>query len=213
MDKLQELSAPIGLLLLSMIFIFSGFTKITDYAATQGYMESMGVPGMLLPLVIAVELLGGIAILLGFKARLVAILMAGFSIVPALIFHQFWIDESQMNPFMKNIAMAGGLGLIALAIRNTASKTVIKHMSPTVLMTGNTTQLGINLTDYLRNRTADNGRKLAHSSVLVVSFLVGALVGALLYMQLNFWAVGVFVLPVLYLAVMARDKGFLEHIA
>ena len=71
MDKLQELSAPIGRLLLSMIFIFSGFTKITGYAATQGYMESMGVPGMLLPLVIAVELLGGIAILLGFKARLV----------------------------------------------------------------------------------------------------------------------------------------------
>ena len=112
MDKLQELSAPIGRLLLSMIFIFSGFTKITGYAATQGYMESMGVPGMLLPLVIAVELLGGIAILLGFKARLVAILMAGFSIVSALLFHQFWIDESQMNPFMKNIAMAGGFLMI-----------------------------------------------------------------------------------------------------
>lgn len=112
MDKLQELSAPIGRLLLSMIFIFSGFTKITGYAATQGYMESMGVPGMLLPLVIAVELLGGIAVLLGFKARLVAILMAGFSIVSALLFHQFWIDESQMNPFMKNIAMAGGFLMI-----------------------------------------------------------------------------------------------------
>ena len=95
-----------------MIFIFSGFTKITGYAATQGYLESMGVPGMLLPLVIAVELLGGIAILLGFKARLVAILMAGFSIVSALLFHQFWIDESQMNPFMKNIAMAGGFLMI-----------------------------------------------------------------------------------------------------
>ena len=112
MDKLQELSAPIGRLLLSMIFIFSGFTKITGYAATQGYMESMGVSGMLLPLVIAVELLGGIAILLGFKARLVAILMAGFSITSALLFHQFWIDESQMNPFMKNIAMAGGFLMI-----------------------------------------------------------------------------------------------------
>ena len=112
MDKLQELSAPIGRLLLSMIFIFSGFTKITGYAATQGYMEAMGVPGMLLPLVIAVELLGGIAILLGFKARLVSIVMAGFSVVSALLFHQFWIDESQMNPFMKNIAMAGGFLMI-----------------------------------------------------------------------------------------------------
>ena len=112
MDKLQELSVPIGRLFLSMIFIFSGFTKITGYAATQGYMESMGVPGMLLPLVIAVELFGGLAILFGFKARFVAILLVGFNIISALLFHQFWIDESQMNPFMKNIAMAGGFLMI-----------------------------------------------------------------------------------------------------
>ena len=112
MDKLQELSAPIGRLFLSMIFIFSGFTKITGYAATQGYMESMGVPGMLLPLVIAVELFGGLAILFGFKARFVAILLVGFNIISALLFHQFWIDESQMNQFMKNIAMAGGFLMI-----------------------------------------------------------------------------------------------------
>lgn len=112
MDKLQDLSAPIGRLFLSMIFIFSGFTKITGYAGTQGYIESMGVPGMLLPLVILVELIGGLAILLGFKARLAAILLVGFNIVSALIFHQFWIDESQMNPFMKNIAMAGGFLMI-----------------------------------------------------------------------------------------------------
>lgn len=112
MDKLQPLSAPIGRLFLSMIFIFSGFTKITGYAATQGYMESMGVPGMLLPLVIALELFGGIAILLGFKARLIALLFVGFNIVSALLFHQFWVDESQMNPFMKNIAIAGGFLMI-----------------------------------------------------------------------------------------------------
>ena len=112
MDKLQALSAPIGRLFLSMIFIFSGFNKITGYAGTQGYMESMGVPGMLLPLVIAVELFGGLAILFGFKARFVAILLVGFNIISALIFHQFWIDESQMNPFMKNIAMAGGFLMI-----------------------------------------------------------------------------------------------------
>lgn len=112
MDQLQQISAPIGRLLLSMIFIFSGFGKITGYAATQGYMESMGVPGMLLPLVIALELFGGIAILLGFKARLIALLFVGFNVVSALIFHQFWVDASQMNPFMKNIAIAGGFLLI-----------------------------------------------------------------------------------------------------
>lgn len=112
MDKLQDLSAPIGRLFLSMIFIFSGFSKITGYAGTAAYMDSVGVPSMLLPLVIALELLGGIAVLIGFKARLISLLIAGFSIVSAILFHQFWNDESQMNPFMKNIAMAGGFLMI-----------------------------------------------------------------------------------------------------
>ncbi|WP_379543161.1 DoxX family protein [Psychrobacter sp. R86515] len=112
MDKLQQLSAPLGRLLLSVIFIFAGIGKITDYATTQGYMESVGVPGMLLPLVIAFEVLGGIAILLGYKARLSAMLFVGFNIVSAIIFHQFWVDESQMNSFMKNVAIAGGFLMI-----------------------------------------------------------------------------------------------------
>lgn len=129
----------------------------------------------------------------------------------------FMIAGLYYQPFVHagslTVALTGGLGLIALAIRNTASKTLIKHMSPTVLMTGNTTQLGINLTDYLNRRTAENGKKLVHSSVLVFSFLIGALVGALLYLKLSFWAVGLFVLPVLYLAVLARKNTFLNHIA
>ena len=112
MDKLQQFSAPLGRLLLSIIFIFAGIGKITDYATTQGYMESVGVPGMLLPLVIAFEVLGGIAILLGYKARLSAMLFVGFNIVSAIIFHQFWVDESQMNSFMKNVAIAGGFLMI-----------------------------------------------------------------------------------------------------
>jgi len=112
MDKLQQFSAPLGRLLLSIIFIFAGIGKITDYATTQGYMESVGVPGMLLPLVIAFEVLGGIAILLGYKARLIAFLFTGFSIVSAILFHQFWTDESQMISFMKNISIAGGFLMI-----------------------------------------------------------------------------------------------------
>lgn len=108
MNKLQEISAPLGRLFLSAIFILSGFNKISGYAATQGYMEAMGVPGMLLPLVIAFEILGGFAILLGFKTRLVALLMVGFNIVSAVIFHSDFSDQMQMTMFMKNIAIAGG---------------------------------------------------------------------------------------------------------
>ena len=108
MDKLQVLSTPIARLFLSLIFIISGFNKIIGYAGTQGYMEAMGVPGVMLPLVILLELVGGIAILVGFKTRLVALLFVGFNIVSAILFHNFVADAGEMNNFMKNIAIAGG---------------------------------------------------------------------------------------------------------
>lgn len=111
MNQLQNLSAPVGRFLLVAIFIYSGIGKITGYAATQGYMEAMGVPGFMLPLVIILEVLGGIAILFGFKARWIALLMAGFSILSALIFHPF-SDPEQQNNFLKNFAMAGGFLMI-----------------------------------------------------------------------------------------------------
>lgn len=112
MDKLQQLSAPIGRLFLSLIFIVSGMGKISGYVGTQAGMESVGVPGMLLPVVIVLEVLGGIAIVLGFKARPIAFLLAGFSVLSALLFHNFLADPSQMNAFMKNVAMAGGFLMI-----------------------------------------------------------------------------------------------------
>ncbi|MBI5430509.1 MAG: DoxX family protein [Nitrosomonadales bacterium] len=93
----------------SAIFIVAGFGKLgAGYAGTQGYMASMGVPGALLPLVIALELGGGIALLLGFQTRLVAFLLAGFTIVAGLIFHS-GADQMQQIMLMKNFAIAGGL--------------------------------------------------------------------------------------------------------
>ncbi|MCX7544896.1 DoxX family protein [Marinicella gelatinilytica] len=112
MNKLQDLSAPIGRIFLAAIFIMSGLGKITNYAGTQGYMDAMGVPGVMLPLVIILEVLGGIAIVVGFKARFVAFLMAGFSVVSAILFHADFGDQTQLNMFMKNIAIAGGFLLI-----------------------------------------------------------------------------------------------------
>ena len=95
--------------LASAIFIIAGYGKLgAGYAGTQAYMASAGVPAAMLPLVIALELGGGIALLLGFQTRLVAFLLAGFSIVAAMIFHT-GADQMQQIMFMKNLAMAGGL--------------------------------------------------------------------------------------------------------
>jgi len=102
-------------LLLSQIFILAGISKITGFAGTQAYMDSMGVPGMLLPLVILLELGGGLAVLIGFQTRLVAVALAGFSIVAGAIFHSNFADQMQMILFMKNLAMAGGFLLLANA--------------------------------------------------------------------------------------------------
>ena len=112
MNQLQAFSALLGRLFLAMIFIQSGLSKMSDYAATQGYMDAMGVSSALLPLVIALEVLGGIAIVIGFKARLVALAMAGFSLLSALLLHTNFSDHTQTIMLMKNIAIAGGFLMI-----------------------------------------------------------------------------------------------------
>ena len=112
MERFQDISMLLGRMFLSLLFIVSGFNKITDYAGTQGYMESMGVPALMLPLVIILELLGGIAILIGFKTRIVALLFIGFNVISALLFHSDFDDQTQMTMFMKNIAIAGGFLLL-----------------------------------------------------------------------------------------------------
>jgi len=98
-----------GRVLLSVIFVTAGVSKIGTYAGTQGYMESMGVPGVLLPLVIALEVGAGLAVLIGWQTRISAFLLACFSVLSALIFHADFGDQMQSILFMKNLAMAGGL--------------------------------------------------------------------------------------------------------
>ena len=109
MNEIQKLGNPVGRVLIAMIFIMAGLNKVGGYAATQGYMESMGVPGMLLPLVILLEVLGGLAIVVGWYTRLASFLLAGFSLIAAVLFHAEFGDQIQMILFMKNIAIAGGL--------------------------------------------------------------------------------------------------------
>lgn len=112
MKQVQILAAPTGRILLALMFVVSGISKVSAYAGTQGYMESMGVPGALLPLVIALEVLGGLAIMLGWQARLAAFALAGFSLVSAVLFHGDFSDQMQSIMFMKNISIAGGFLMI-----------------------------------------------------------------------------------------------------
>ena len=112
MNTTQNLTELLGRFLLAALFLIAGLGKIGGYAATQGYMQAMGVPGMLLPLVIALEVGGALAIIAGWRTRLVAFLLAGFSIVSALVFHSALGDQVQFVMFMKNFAIAGAFLLL-----------------------------------------------------------------------------------------------------
>lgn len=110
---MTKYSSVVARVLLAHIFVMAGMNKIVGYAGTQGYMESMGVPGMLLPLVILVEVGAGLAIIIGWQTRLAAFALAGFTVLSALIFHNNLGEQMQMIMFMKNLAIAGGLLLLA----------------------------------------------------------------------------------------------------
>lgn len=112
MNTLQTFAAPSGRIFLALIFLMSGINKITQYSGTQGYMDAMGVPGALLPLVIVTEVLGGLAIIFGWKAKWAAFLLAGFSLLSAVLFHADFANQAEMINFMKNIAIAGGFLMI-----------------------------------------------------------------------------------------------------
>lgn len=101
-------------ILLVVVFLISGTGKIEHYAGTQAYMQSHGVPGALLPLVILTELGGGIAIVLGLYTRQVAFLMAGFCVLAALFFHHDFSHGGQEVNFLKDLAIAGGFLVLAV---------------------------------------------------------------------------------------------------
>jgi putative oxidoreductase len=109
---LNNAATLIGRSMIAAIFIVAAAGKITNYAGTQGYMESLGVPGLLLPLVIAVEILGGIAIILGYQTKIAAFLLAGFTLLTAIIFHTDFGQQMEMMSFMRNMAITGAFLLL-----------------------------------------------------------------------------------------------------
>ena len=101
-----------GRVLLASLFLVSGLGKLEAYNATAAFMTSAGVPGALLPVVIATEILGALAIAVGWKTRVVAFLLAGYSVLTALTFHHNFDDQAQMINFLKNLSIAGGFLLL-----------------------------------------------------------------------------------------------------
>jgi putative oxidoreductase len=107
-DGVKPYTDLAGRLLMAALFLIAGVGKLSAYAGTQAYMQSAGVPGALLPLVILVEIGGGALIVLGWQTRLAALVLAGFSVVTGVIFHAGSADQMQQIMFLKNLGMAGG---------------------------------------------------------------------------------------------------------
>jgi putative oxidoreductase len=113
MTKLQPWADLAARIALAALFIIAGLGKIPGYEGTAGYMEAMGVPGFLLPLVIALEIAGGLAIAVGYRTRLAAFLLAGFSVLSGLLFHSP-MDPAEQTSFLKNLAIGGGFLLLVV---------------------------------------------------------------------------------------------------
>lgn len=119
-DSFKTPLVIVGRVLLALMFILAGFGKLANIAGTAGYIASGGLPA---PMVLAVvvgllELLGGVAIAVGFQARWAALALALFTLLASVLFHRFWAvpaDQAfvQQLMFMKNLSVAGGLFVVA----------------------------------------------------------------------------------------------------
>jgi putative oxidoreductase len=115
-NSMNDASAALGRVLLSVIFLLSGFQKLAGFGGTVGYMGSAGLPFPELAAVVAilVECVGGILLVIGYQTRLVGLVLALWCVATALVAHTQFADQNQMVHFLKNIAMAGGfLQLVA----------------------------------------------------------------------------------------------------
>jgi putative oxidoreductase len=110
----------IGRILMSAVFLISGFFKVAGYSQVVGYAAAKGLPlaGVAIACAAAVELLGGIAILIGFKTRIASWVLFLYLVPATVIFHNFWAlqgmeQQDNMIHFMKNLAIMGGLLILA----------------------------------------------------------------------------------------------------
>jgi putative oxidoreductase len=104
-------------ILLSLLFLIAAYNKLMNPAGTAGYFAKLELPmpQVMVWLVIAIEFFGGLFVLIGWKTRLVALIMAIFTLLAALTGHKFWVDPSQATQFLKNLAIMGGFLMLMYA--------------------------------------------------------------------------------------------------
>ena len=116
MSPTSDAAAFLGRLLLSVIFVLSGFQKLAQFSGTVAFMGSEGLPLPLIAAIVAVlvECVGGILLIVGYQTRLTGIVLALWCIATAIVAHRNFSNQDQMINFLKNVAMAGGfLQLVA----------------------------------------------------------------------------------------------------
>jgi putative oxidoreductase len=120
-STLSDAGALAGRLLIAALFLPAGIAKATGFAGTVGYISSVGMPAPAAAAVVAVllEIVGGLALILGYRTRLFALAFAAFTLVASFFFHAYWAapaDQQFMQQllFFKNIAVVGGLLFVAL---------------------------------------------------------------------------------------------------
>jgi putative oxidoreductase len=115
MTKQTDTIALIGRIFIAVLFLLSGLGKLAAPAATQAYISAMGLPAPVLAYYgsMAVELIGSVLLIVGFRIRAVAVAMAVFTLLTAVFFHRNFADQNQMIHFFENIAITGGLIQVA----------------------------------------------------------------------------------------------------
>ena len=132
----------VGRLLIGLPFAMSGFSKLAAYGPTVAKISAVGLPvaPLAFAVAVAVELGGGLLLIAGFRARLIAIALALFSLVTAVWFHGNFADQNQMIHFLKNIMLAGGLlqvaafgaGAISIDSRLSKGREAVANVAPAV---------------------------------------------------------------------------------
>ena len=106
---MTDAAALVGRILLAALFLHEAYATLTAYSAAAVYSEAFGVPGMLLPLALVAEVGGGLLILLGYYTRAAALVLAGFCMFTAVVFHHKFGVRNELLHFEKDLAIAGGL--------------------------------------------------------------------------------------------------------